>query len=57
MNWREVFFCIVELGTGGKVHLRDFLLSKQITDGVDKRGVVVTSRLLSRFDNPNTQTF
>ena len=52
MNWREVFFCIVEL-----VHLRDFLLSKQITDGVDKRGVVVTSRLLSRFDNPNTQTF
>ena len=57
MNWGLKFSSPLYDEEGGKVHLRDFLLSKQITDGVDKRGVVVTSRLLSRFDNPNTQTF
>ena len=51
----EVFFSpFVDDEEGGKVHLRDFLLSKQITDGQKGCSNTLSNEEETPFYNPNT---
>ena len=56
MNWGLKFSSplLLMMRKGGKVHLRDFLLSKQITDGQKGCSNTLSNEEETPFYNPNT---
>ena len=54
MNWGLKFSSPLLLMMRGKVHLRDFLLSKQITDGQKGCSNTLSNEEETPFYNPNT---